>query len=74
MLNVGALCRIAELNLSPALRKRKMETKERKTGRRGEDPLPVGRVKREECSRHPLLDRTTVVHKVGKTQRLLCFD
>lgn len=73
--SVYALSRIAELNPNPVLRRRKMGTKERKRGRRGEAPLPVGGVKREECSRHPLRDHTTVVHKVGKTQtcREFCF-
>lgn len=50
-----------------------MGTKGRKRGRRGEAPPPVGGVRREECSRPPLLDHTTVVHKVGKTSRV-CFD
>lgn len=74
--NVDAFSRIAELNLSPVLRRRKTGMKERKRGRRGEAPPPVGGVKREERSRHPLLDHTTVVHKVGQTQtcRVFCFD
>lgn len=73
---VCALSRIAELNLNPVLKRRKMGMKERKRGRRGEAPLQVGGVKREECSRHLLLDHTTVVHKVGKTQTyvMFCFD
>lgn len=74
--NVDAFSRTAELNLSPVLRRRKRGMKGRKKGRRGEAPLPVGGVRREECSRPPLLDHTTVVHRVGKTQtcRVFCSD
>ncbi len=71
--NVDAFNRTAELNLSPVLRRRKMGTKGRKRGRRGEAPPPVGGARREECSRLPLLDHTTVVHKVGKTQTCKVF-
>lgn len=45
-----------------------MGMKGRKMGRRGEALLPVEEVRREEYSRHPLLDHPTVVHKVGETQ------
>lgn len=71
--NVGAFNRTAELNLSRVLRRRMMGMKERKRGRRGEAPLPVGGAKREECSRPPLLAHPTVVHKVGKAQTCRVF-
>lgn len=76
MSDVCSVSRIAEPNLSPVLRRMKTWTKERKRGRRGEVPPPVGEAKMEECSRHPLLDHTTVVHKVYKSQscRPLYFD
>lgn len=67
MSDVCAVSRIAEPNLSPVLKRMKTWTKERKRGRKGEVPPPVGEAKREECSRHPLLDHTTVVHKVYKS-------
>lgn len=74
--NVDAFSRTAEQNLSPVPRRRKMGMMGRKRGRRGEAPLPVAGVMREECSRPPLLDHTTAVRKVGKTQtcRVFCFD
>lgn len=50
-----------------------MGMKGRKRGRRGEALLLVEEVRREEYSRHPLLDHTTVVHKVGETQTCRCF-
>lgn len=71
--NVGAFSRTAELNLSPVQRRMKTGTKGRKRGRRGEALLPVEEVRREEYSRHLLLDHTTVVHKVGETDMQVFF-
>lgn len=72
--NFDTFNRTAELNLSPVLRRRKTGTKGRKKGRRGEVPPPAEGVRREECSRPPLLDHTTVVHMVGKTQTCRVFS
>lgn len=49
--------------------------RERGKERRGEAPPQAGGARKEECSRPPLPDLTTVVHKVGKTQtcRVFCF-
>lgn len=49
-----------------------MGMKGRKRGRRGEAPPPVGGVRKEECSRPPLLDHSTVVHMV-KHRHAGCF-
>lgn len=56
--------------------KEKGKEKEKEKERRGEAPPQAGGARKEECSRPPLPDHPTVVHKVGKTQtcRVFCFD